>query len=528
MFGHVNVRSNTKFGDLETYLDIFLNFNAMIIIHDFKGKILKVNKKFLNTLGYSDSDISSLTVKDLLPKESQKVCRKVIDDTLSRGSANHEVTIKKKNQDTFPAYVYTSILEIGDTKLMQCVLHDITERKNVETGLYETNLFLDSIIENIPDMVFLKDAEELRFVRINKAGEELLGYSRKKLLGKNDYDFFPKKEADFFTAKDKTALKTGESINILEEQIHTKAKGTRTLHTKKISIKDKEGNPRYLLGISEDITERKQAQERFKLIVESSPTAIVMVDQDSKIKLINSLGEEIFGYDRSELLGKQVEILVPKSARGQHLKHQKKFMESPLPKRMGAGRDLIARRKDGSEIPVQIGLSPIHTEDGLMILASIVDITERKKAEKELKNSYDELEQTIRERTSDLSKVNEQLRTEAGVRKKAEEVLKQDQVFENAVEALSKNIDNADHVAIYMVEDDLAVLKSHRGYPKWFNVKVARIPKSKGVTWKTLTNGKPLYCRKKGRNKKLCIHADQVSEYYDWLHKYPLPNLKHL
>ncbi|MEX0999425.1 MAG: PAS domain-containing protein [Thermodesulfobacteriota bacterium] len=278
----MSVRTDDSFiSDLEDYSSIFLNLNALVIIHDLKGKILKVNKKFLNTLGYSDSDISSLTVKDLLPKESQKICRKVIDDTLNQGSASHEVTIKKKNQDAFPAYVYTSILEIDDTKLMQCVLHDITERKNIETKLYETNLFLDSIIENIPDMIFLKDAEELRFVRINKAGEELLGYSRKKLLGKNDYDFFPKKEADFFTAKDKAALKTDESINIPEEQIHTKAKGTRTLHTKKISIHDKEGNPKYLLGISEDITELKQAQERFELIVESNPSAIVMIGEDS-------------------------------------------------------------------------------------------------------------------------------------------------------------------------------------------------------------------------------------------------------
>jgi len=208
MPGHIDRHSNTEFEDLKIYFDIFLNLNAIIVIHDFKGKILKVNNKFLETFGYSYSDISTLTVKDLLPKESHSLFQKVIDDTLSQGSANHEVTIKKKLQETFPAHVYTSILEIGGTKLVQCVLYDITEQKNIETKLRETNLFLDSIIENIPDMIFLKDAEELRFVRINKAGEKMLGYSRKKLLGKNDYDFFSKKEADFFTAKDR-CLKNG-------------------------------------------------------------------------------------------------------------------------------------------------------------------------------------------------------------------------------------------------------------------------------------------------------------------------------
>jgi len=118
------------------------------------------------------------------------------------------------------------------------------------------NAFLDSIIENIPDMIFVKDAKELRFVLFNKAGEELLGYSRQELIGKNDYDFFPKTEADFFTAKDRQVLNRGKVVVIDEESIHTK-NGIRTLHTKKIPLLDRDGVPQYLLGISEDITARK-------------------------------------------------------------------------------------------------------------------------------------------------------------------------------------------------------------------------------------------------------------------------------
>jgi len=120
------------------------------------------------------------------------------------------------------------------------------------------NIFLNSIVENIPDMVFLKDAAELRFVLFNKAGERLLGYSRKAMLGKNDYDFFPKKQADFFTEKDRQVLAGKKIIDIPEEPIQTK-KGTRILHTKKVPILDEKGRPLYLLGISEDITEYKKA-----------------------------------------------------------------------------------------------------------------------------------------------------------------------------------------------------------------------------------------------------------------------------
>src|SRR3990172_7609516 len=120
--------------------------------------------------------------------------------------------------------------------------------------LSQINIFLDSLIENIPDMIFVKAAKDLRFVRFNKAGEELLGYSRDELIGKNDYDFFPKQEADFFTAKDRAVLAGKEVVDIEEESIHTRRKGVRILHTKKVPLYDKEGQPLYLLGISEDIT----------------------------------------------------------------------------------------------------------------------------------------------------------------------------------------------------------------------------------------------------------------------------------
>lgn len=122
--------------------------------------------------------------------------------------------------------------------------------------------FLNSIIDNIPNMVFLKDAKDLRFVRFNRAGEKLLGYTEKELVGKNDYDFFPKEEADFFTEKDREVLKSKHIVDITEEPIQTRKKGLRILHTKKCALYDLKGKPAYLLGISEDITEQKEAEAR--------------------------------------------------------------------------------------------------------------------------------------------------------------------------------------------------------------------------------------------------------------------------
>ncbi len=130
------------------------------------------------------------------------------------------------------------------------------------TELRQEIAFLNSIIETIPNMVFLKEAKELRFVRFNKAGQKLLGYSQKDLLGKNDYDFFPKDEADFFIQKDREVLKSRKVLDIPEEPIQTRQKGLRLLHTKKSTLFDLRGKPAFLLGISEDITEKKESAVR--------------------------------------------------------------------------------------------------------------------------------------------------------------------------------------------------------------------------------------------------------------------------
>lgn len=134
--------------------------------------------------------------------------------------------------------------------------------------LHNSYEFVNSVIEHVPLMIFVKDAKELRFTRFNKAGEELLGYKSEDLIGKNDYDFFNKAEADFFVEKDRATLSSGKILDIPEEKIQTRLKGERILHTKKITLYDEQGKPEFLLGISEDITEKKQAEDQHKQLLQ--------------------------------------------------------------------------------------------------------------------------------------------------------------------------------------------------------------------------------------------------------------------
>jgi two-component system, LuxR family, sensor kinase FixL len=153
-----------------------------------------------------------------------------------------------------------------------------------------------------------------------------------------------------------------------------------------------DGNkPVRMRGVSRDITLRKQAEERFQLVVEAAPNAMVMTNAEGKIVLVNAQVEAVFGYTRQDLVGRPVEMLVPERFRFQHPQDRIGYFADPKARAMGAGRELLGRRKDGSEVPVEIGLNPIHSSEGLFVLASIIDLTQRREAELEAARQRNEL-----------------------------------------------------------------------------------------------------------------------------------------
>lgn len=177
---------------------------------------------------------------------------------------------------------------------------ELTERYKVEADLRRSQRFFESIVEHCPDMIFVKDAETLKFVRFNHAGEELVGFSRDELLGRCDLDFFPREEAEFFMQRDREALASGGVVDIPVEPIKTRDQGTRYLHTKKISVAAPNGEPEFLLGISEDITERlaveRELGERTAALARSNRELeefayVASHDLQEPLRKINAFGE---------------------------------------------------------------------------------------------------------------------------------------------------------------------------------------------------------------------------------------------
>jgi PAS domain S-box-containing protein len=251
--------------------------------------------------------------------------------------------------------------------------------RTLELGLQRAHAFVDAIVENIPDMIFVKRASDLMFERFNRAGEELLGIPRLELIGKTDHDFYPKEQADFFHEKDRETLRNKKLVDIPEEPIQTRL-GPRWLHTKKVPVLDESGEPIYLLGISEDITARKLVEERVRSlerelasVVHEAAEAIVTWRLDGEIASWNPAAEILYGIPAEGAIGTRIEELVPEPLRD--------AFSSDLAK-IVAGEILpmieTYRLRGSHEIEIEERLFALHDAAGVVVrIASIAhDVSE--------------------------------------------------------------------------------------------------------------------------------------------------------
>ena len=280
----MNRVSNPSFVD-----KFFTHSNDVLAVLDFNFAAKRLNPAWEKTFGLARQELESAPWVEFLHLEDRLSLTREVEKL--KGGAVEFATKQARFRCADGSYKWMSwsVTAALEKKLYFIIGRDIGEHKRQDDAAQKNQQFLNSIVESIPDMIFVKDAQSLRFVRFNRAGEDLLGYGRDELIGKSVHDVFPKEEADALAEKDRDVLAAGRPEEIAEESVHTHDKGLRILHTKKIPIFNETGQPQYLLGISEDITERRQAEEAlrrseelFRLISENVEDFIAVVDLEGR------------------------------------------------------------------------------------------------------------------------------------------------------------------------------------------------------------------------------------------------------
>jgi PAS domain S-box-containing protein len=243
---------------------------------------------------------------------------------------------------------------------------------------------LAAVLEATTDLVAMADSGG-RVFYLNRAGRDLLGLAAAEDVTRlNLADHLPARAHALLTREGiPAALRdgawSGESALLGPGDREVPVWLTVLAH------KDARGNVEFLSAVARDIAERKRAAERFRLAVEAAPHGVLMVGPDGTILLANTQVERLFGYRKEELLGRPVEVLVPERFRAAHPAERAAYFAAPAARTLGVGRHLHGLRKDGGEVPVEIGLQPLQTEAGPAVLATILDITERQRAEEQRK-----------------------------------------------------------------------------------------------------------------------------------------------
>ncbi|MGC2282733.1 MAG: PAS domain S-box protein [Candidatus Acidiferrales bacterium] len=263
---------------------------------------------------------------------------------------------------------------------------EIHERRELEIDLriseahYRENA---ELLELTHDAIFVRNLKS-GILYWNRGAEILYGWQAEEAYRKISHNLlqtvFPKSARNV----DAEVLEKGYGEG---ELTHTRRDGSAVIVSSRQELRrGGEGNPLSILESNRDITHTKQEQQKFRDLLENAPDAIVIVNHAGQIQLVNAQTEILFGYSREELVGMPVEVLVPRRFQDQHAGHRHAYVHSPKSRSMGAGLELYGQRKDGSEFPVEISLSPLETAAGTVISSSIRDISERKRAESMFRN----------------------------------------------------------------------------------------------------------------------------------------------
>ncbi|HYT55016.1 MAG TPA: EAL domain-containing protein [Verrucomicrobiae bacterium] len=416
--------SNQDLAKQSHYQSLFNSVAFSIVETDLTGRIVDCNPALARMLLASQDDFRACKVLSLMPNKWHEKEESTRAEVIDNGVTDeYEIELRKSDGTVFPVAVkkWLQTDERGKAQGIWMLVRDITDKKKNDDVVYQRAILLlenqiryQSLLASLPIGILTIDKTG-RIDTVNPAVEELLAYTSSEIVGKNLEELVtsPSGHPLSITARQAhTAVAKCRNNKILPVQItfselRTKGQILYTGFLRDITVdvqiretlqrahdelearvrEESAEIARLSDALQAEISERTWAQEQFRIAVESAPNGMLIVDQDGNVTLVNAQIEQLFGYNRDELMGRPVEILLPERFRGKQAGQQESFFTSPNERWIGRSRELYGLRKDGTEFPVEIGLNPIHTPRGKGVLVAVVDVTERNHVESELKRT---------------------------------------------------------------------------------------------------------------------------------------------
>lgn len=365
------------------------------------------------TFGYASAEAEGQSLSELIvPPDRREEDAALLRADLTSPSATFETLRRKRDGSLLYVNISTRAVRNSAGAVIYFVINqkDVTHLKVLRDSKMIEARYGD-LLESTPDAIVIANNTG-RIVLANGQARTVFGYSHEELVGQPIEILLPERYRSghvghrslFFAQPRKRSMGAGL-------ELYGRRRGGEEFPVE-ISLSPLTTDSETLvMSAIRDISDRRKAEQKFRGLVEAAPDAMVIMDGSGRIVLVNSQTEKLFGYSRAELLTQPIEILVPQRFRERHPAHRRGFFSSPNARPMGVGLELFGQRKDGTEFPVEISLSPLETEDGLLVSSSIRDVTERKVFEATLRDTNVKLEKAIQAKDRFLASMSHELRT---------------------------------------------------------------------------------------------------------------------